>query len=197
MGKLSLYICDTETTSLYPDKGDIIEISFLREFDGKQRTWNIKPMFPENIEDSALKVNGISKEDLLWQTEEGRKKYRLLEEVLPEIENWIADDNCNLYDRILVGHNIQFDYQYMKATWEKVNCKDSFPFSYYGPLIDTKHLVLFHDWMKGENNQKYNMGACIKKFGLEKRSQHGAIDDTRSAFDLFMYFVKEFGKDPV
>lgn len=194
MGKLSLYLCDVETTNINPDKGDIIEISFLREFDGQQRTWFIKPTAPENIEDTALKINGADKEDLLWHTEAGRKKYRLLEEVLPEIENWIADDNSNVYDRLLVGHNINYDYLAIKHSWAIANCKDSFPFSYYGPLIDTKCLALFYDWMRGENNEKYNMGACIKKFGLEKRKLHSAEQDTRSVYDLIMFFAKEFGK---
>jgi DNA polymerase III epsilon subunit-like protein len=197
MGKLCLYFVDCETTSLDNTKGDIVEISFIRNNDGEQKTWHIKPTNPENIEDSALAVNGISKDDLLWRTDAGKQKFKEVDVVLPDIENWIADDDSNQYDRVLVGHNIQFDYNYMMKAWERAKCIDTFPFSKYGMLIDTKQLALFFDYIKGENNQKYNLGALIKKYGIQKRKCHNAADDIAMTKDMFDMFAKNACKQTI
>ena len=189
MGKLIAYVVDTETTSLDATKGDIIEISLLRTSDMQQKTWNMKPAKPDNIQDAALKVNGISKDDLLWKTAAGKSKYRLVHEVLPEIENWVADDGCKIYDSVLVGQNISFDQGFLLSCWGNAECMDSYPFSKYGNTIDTKGLALFFDWINGENNERYSLSALIKKYGLEKRSAHNAADDVLMTHQLFMHFV--------
>lgn len=191
MGKLVLYVVDTETTNLSPDIGDIIEVSFLRTSDNDQKTWYIKPTNPDGIDDGALKVNGYNRDDLLWKTKAGREKFRLLDDVLPEIENWICDDGAKIFDRILCGHNVNFDQKFLQSAWKKAKCDDTYPFSSYGMLIDTKGLALFFDWVSGQNNERYNLSACIKKFGLEQRKAHGAIDDVKMANDLLMHFAKK------
>ncbi len=191
MSKLIVYCVDTETTSLDNTKGDIIEISFIRTTDLSQKTWHIKPNRPENIEDEALKKNGANKDELLWKTAAGKEKYRLIDDVLPEIENWIAEDNSSVFDRVLVGHNVRFDSEYMKSAWKQAGCMDTYPFSTFGTEIDTKGLVLFYDWIMGQNNKKYNLSACIKKFGLTQLKAHGAADDTKMAYDLLMHIASK------
>jgi len=195
MGKLIVYAVDTETTNLSEEVGDIIEISLLRTSDMQQKTWWIKPTNPDGIDDGALKVNGYLREDLLWQTDAGKEKFKLLDEVLPQIENWVYDDGEVPFNRILAGHNVSFDEKFIKKAWQKIGCVDTYPFSSYGMLIDTKSLTLFYDWMNGLHNEKYNLGACIKKFGLEKRKYHGAEEDTKSAYDLLMHLSKAFNKE--
>jgi len=194
MGKLSVYVIDTETTSLSSEKGDVVEVSILRTNDMEQKTWFIKPTRIDGIEDGALKVNGIKKEDLLWQTQEGKEKYRLLEDVLPEIENFICDDGAKINDRILAGQNIAFDQGWLKDMWLRAGCKDSYPFSGYGMLIDTKCLALFFDWTNGENNESYSLKNLIKKYGVEKKRLHSANDDTMMTYELLMKFVEKVKK---
>jgi len=194
MAKLIVYVCDVETTSLDETKGDIIEASFLRTSDMVQKTWFIKPMHPENIEDGALKKNGTNKDDLLWKTKEGREKYRELNKVLPEIENWIFEDLSSVYDRIICGHNIAFDERFLKMAWRNAGCYDSYPFSAYGNLIDTKSLALLFGWINNVEGEKYNLGACIKKYGIQKLKAHLASDDVMMTYNLFMHFVEQIKK---
>lgn len=194
MGKLSIFVVDTETTSLSPNVGDIIEISIIRTSDMEQKTWHLKPTRIDGIEDSALKVNGVNKDDLLWKTKEGKEKYRLVENVLPEIENFIADDGSKINDRILAGQNVKFDEEWLKTTWERAGCKDSYPFSGYGMLIDTKCLALFFDWINGENNESYSLKNLIKKYGIEKKKLHAACDDVRMTYELLMKFAEKVRK---
>lgn len=194
MGKLSVYVLDCETVNLDPNKGDIIELSILRTSDMEQKTWFIKPTRIDGIDDGALKVNGAKREDLLWQTQEGREKYRLLTDVLPEVENFICDDGSKINDRILAGQNIKFDEAHLLKAWEIAGCKDSYPFSGYGMLIDTKCLALFFDWINGENNESYSLKNLIKKYGIEKQKLHAASDDVKMTHKVLLHFVEKVKK---
>lgn len=189
----SILVLDTETTSLDPKTGDIIELSIYRISDNKQKTWCIKPENIEGISKEALAVNKHKLEDILWLTEEGKTRYRPVSEVLPEIENWLADDGSKAADRIMAGHNINFDKNFLLALWEKNDCMDSFPFSRFNE-IDTKSLVLFDEWIHGEYSQIHNLGACIKKYGLEKRKAHLASEDTVMAKDLLLKLKERLTK---
>jgi len=177
MGKLELYIADTETTGLN-EVNDVVELSLFRLRDGEQATWNIRPFDFDQIEDSALKVNNITREDL--------QLFKPADEMLPEIENWVMDDGCSVFDRVLVGHNVEFDIKMMKSLWKKAEASDSFPFHPYGNSIDTKSLVILTDYLAGSNVNRYNLAGCVKRFGLKKRAFHGAAEDVLATRDLFL-----------
>jgi len=46
-----------------------------------------------------------------------------------------------------------------------------------------------------QNNEKYNLIACIKKFGLEQLKAHGAANDTKMAYNLLMHVAKQIKKE--
>lgn len=191
---VSLLVCDTETTSLNNKTGDIIELALLDLKTGENKSWFLKPLNPDGIEQGALKVNGAKLEDLLWKTKEGKEKYKDPNDTLPEIENWIIDHSSSyIYDRILVGHNVQFDRDFMHSLWSKCNCLDSFPFVMHGNFLDTKQLAFFYDYVTDNVRDKYNLGGCIKKFGItNKFNYHGALEDTMACTELFNEITKRF-----
>ena len=125
-----LYVLDCETTGLDYTKHTPIEISIIRLKDNVQKTWNIKALFPQTIELDALKVNGHLLEDITHKTVAGREKYILPENSVIEIENWLNEDDNNAENRILIGQNVQFDYNMLSYFWRHLDCFDSFPFSY-------------------------------------------------------------------
>jgi DNA polymerase III alpha subunit (gram-positive type) len=184
--KKVLYVCDTETTGLDYLENDIIELSLIRLNNGEQETWKIRPTDFSTIQVKALEVNNTNINDL-----KNPEIYMEVDKVLPLIENWIVDDGCSLYDRVLVGHNIQFDFNFMLSMWEKANTAETFPFSRFGNLIDTKGLVLLYDYLSEKDESKYNLAACVKRFGLQKRAFHGAAEDTAATKDLFEYLCKQ------
>lgn len=191
MGKLSLYILDTETTNL-SIQGDVIEVSFFRLEDGEQKTWYLKAINEEFISPEALEVNGHKLEDITWKTKEGREKYRLPEEVLPEIENWIYTDNRSKLDRVMVGHNIGFDYDQLFSLWKRNNAEETFPFSMN--VLDTKVLSLFFDWIQDSNSRRYNLGSIVKRLKITKRKFHAAESDVLMTVDLLNYLHSFFSK---
>lgn len=178
-----VYVCDTETTGLDPNKNDVIEVSFWRLSDDQQKTWCIKPLSPENIEDSALKINGHKKEDILLKTAFGRETYHEPSDAVSEIEMWVMDDGTAVEDRIFVGQNPKFDWDFLLNLWKKVDAKESFPFSRF--ILDTIQLARLIDFCTGKTRERYNLSALVKDFGVTRHKAHRAADDVKMTKELF------------
>lgn len=186
------YVCDTETTGLIAEINDVIEVCFWRMGDPEPRTWWLKPLNPENIEDSALKVNGHKREDILGLTKEGREKYRHPDEVLPEIEEWILSDGASAEERVFIGQNPEFDYKFLYNLWKKAGHPEDFPFGFWrnkneniGFTLDTIQLTRFIDLLLGKKRKFYNLGGLVKSFGIKKAQAHRADGDVQMTKDLY------------
>lgn len=203
----SIYICDTETTGLIPDQHDVIEVCFWRLSDDQSKTWWMKPLKPENITDAALKINGHKKEDILGISKEGKEKYLDPKIVLPEIEMWIMEDGASSEDRIFVGQNPWFDFDFLTNLWGRINSSETFPFGIfdgrdrinnpYGRyhqafVLDTLQLVRFVDAMTGKKRAKYSLSSLVKDFGITKATAHRADGDVKMTKDLFLQLFNAF-----
>jgi DNA polymerase III epsilon subunit-like protein len=193
------YVCDTETTGTDPKIHDVIEVCFWRIGDDESKTWCIKPTNPDTIEEEALRINKHKREDILHQTPEGKEKYRSLEEVLPEIEIWIMEDGAAAEDRIFIGHNPQFDYDFLLKAWEKAGCQDDFPFGYWiengtkrnqGFIIDTMAIARLIDMCIDKRRQRYNLGSLVKAFGITRAQAHRADGDVKMTKELFEKMIE-------
>lgn len=196
-----VYVSDTETTGLTLEH-EIIELSLLRivsknftDFNIDQKTWLIKALNPSLIEDEALAVNGHKREDILHLTQYGKDNYLHPEEVIPQIELWILDDNVSAMDRVFAGHNCVFDHDRMKKMWERQNCIDTFPFecSKGNRLLDTKQLALWVDLSCGRRRTRYDLSGLVKAFSIKKEKAHRADADTRMTAELIIKFLSELG----
>lgn len=192
-----IYVIDTETTGLDPVDNDIIELSALRlikkdnEFTREQKTWYIKPINTFNISEEALKVNGHKREDILWETKEGKEKYLELKDVVSDFELWVMEDCVSVMDRIFAGHNPVFDANFMKASWSKAKSESTFPFDLTANnrILDTKQLVIFIDICTGKRRSKYNLSEVVKCFDIKKGKAHRADEDTRMTADFLEKIV--------
>lgn len=196
-----IYVSDTETTGLDKDLNEIVELSMIRLFlDGsreeEQKTWLIKALKPETIQDEALKINGHKREDILGLTAHGKENYIHPTEVLPLIENWIAEDDMTSADRVLGGQNVMFDFEMLENTWKRQNAIDTFPFlsGHKKQVIDTKQLALFIDIIAGKKRKFYNLGSLVKAYGIKKEKAHRADADTRMTKDLLVKQITPFKK---
>lgn len=184
--KFCLYVADTETTSL-DMRGDIIELSLYRIEDSQQKTWYFKAINEEFIEASALAINKHKLEDITWKTKAGKEKYKLPEEVLPDIENWIADgDRVTSNDRILSGWNISFDELRMKELWKRCKTEETYPFS--RNTVDLKGLAIFLDYIYDIKEDTYSLFNVIKRLGLFHRNAHKAEEDVLMTVDILKYY---------
>jgi DNA polymerase III epsilon subunit-like protein len=188
-----IYVVDTETTGLDPKLNEVVELSMCRFFldkpeEDETRTWLLKATNPETVEDAALKISGHKREDVLHLSKFGRENYLEPSSLLPEIENWISDDDASVTDRIMAGQNVSFDYDMLEELWKRNNNIDTFPFP-TGPnknLIDTKNIALLIDVCIGKKRDRYNLGSLVKSFGVKKRKAHRAEEDALMTKDLIL-----------
>ena len=185
-----IYVCDTETTGIDLINCDIIELSLIRFKTNEQKTWHLKPLNFDAIEDAALRINGHKREDLEWKTAYGRETYKDPSEVIVEIENWIMTDNVPSENRIFVAHNVAFDFPRLNRLWQKCNEEDSFPFGRRS--VDTMALSFFLDWCKENMAEGYSLKNLVKKYKLHNEKAHTAEADTKVTAEVFKAQIAEF-----
>lgn len=182
----TFYVTDIETTGLDSHKHDVIELSLYRlgaDAEVAQKTWCLKPLNPDAIDPVSLKINGHKLEDLLHKTKEGRERYLDPNQVLVEVENWLAEDNVRREDRFLIGQNVSFDKERLEQLWVKCNSEDSFPFG--RRIIDTMVVELFFDFCKGQFAQGYSLANLLKKYGAKNEKAHTAAADVKATKEVF------------
>ena len=115
---LKSYIAfDVETTGLNPMENEIIEIGALKVRNGK-----VAERFMEFIHPQSPISTAIT--DLTGITNEMVASARSRKEVVSDFLDFCEDD-------VLIGHNVSFDYSFMKSS----AAKDGMPFEKMG--IDT------------------------------------------------------------
>ncbi len=195
----SCYVVDTETTGLDPLKHDVIEVCIWRIGEDSSRTWCMKALNPETIEDKALKINGHKREDILHLTKEGKEKYLHPDVVLPEIEEWIMQDGSSAEERVFIGQNPDFDYKFMYNWWKRMGHPEDFPFGFWrnedenlGYTLDTIQLARWIDLLIGKKRKFYNLGGLVKAFGIKKAQAHRADGDVQMTKDLYEKMSEPF-----
>lgn len=192
MEEYIIYVTDVETTGKTPGIHEIIELSSLRfclnSQEMEQKSWLIKAMNSDTIEEEALSVNGHKREDILHQTKYGKENYMLPTDFIPEYDAWVSMDDMSTHDRVFCGQNPYFDFDHMKAMWSQYESIDTFPFIIgHNTLIqDTKTLALTIDIAMGIKRERYNLGSLVKDFGVKKEKAHRADADVRMTKDLFV-----------
>jgi len=196
-----VYVVDTETTGADWDNPhqiihEVIEVSFSRfsmnapEL-AEQKTWFLKALKPDVIQERALTINKHKREDILHMTKFGRETYKEPSDVVAEIEMWITDDDMSSHDRIILGQNIMFDVRMLKSLWGSVGASETFPFNLENDnrIIDTKQLAIIWDLCTGRRRRYYNLSTLVQAFGVKKRKAHRAEDDTAMTAELFLNMI--------
>jgi len=194
------YVVDCETTGVNPDKHDVIEVCFWRLSDDECKTWCLKPLDVEAIDDRALKINKHKRDDLIHKTAKGRETYLDPAVVLPEIEMWIMQDGVGSENRVFIGQNPKFDYDFLVKLWQKMNTEETFPFGFWlgegedrinlGFIIDTIQLARVIDLCTDKRRRRYGLGALVKDFGITKAQAHRADGDVKMTKDLYLKMIE-------
>jgi DNA polymerase III subunit epsilon len=167
---MKLAFIDTETTGLDYSQHEVIEFAVQCVKDGRETfrgVWKIRPEHVENAEPIALKVNGYTPE--AWGDAQ----------TMSEIGPLILDV---LKDHVIVGHNVSFDLDMLKANLERARV--------VGPKlphrqIDTVTLAYEHLTPLGLTSVSLDK---IRAFlGWTVHKHHDAmtdVTDARRVFDL-------------
>ena len=158
---------DLETTGLSPEKCYILEIGALKVAGGQVTdTYETFVQCPVPIEPRIQELTGITDE----MVSNGLTEREALEQLLAF---------CG--DYMLLGHNIRFDYSFIKAAAMRQG------FEYEAEAIDTLKLArtLLPDV------QKKNLEYLCEYYKIHTSTSHRALEDARAAMELYKCLMRE------
>lgn len=160
---------DLETTGLNPKQDRILEIGAIRVQDGIETGQYHTLVDPHcEISERVVELTGITGE---------------LVEGAPDIGDIIAEVREFCGELPLLGHNIMFDFSFLKQA--AVN--QGIGWETWG--IDT--LKLCRKFMPEE--EKKNLQAACRFFDMEQEQAHRALGDARDAHRLYQILKQRFG----
>ncbi len=169
MKQLESYIAlDLETTGLNPKKDKIIEIGAVKVCDGNVVDTFQTLVYPGiHIKEEVEKLTGISNEMVKYAYN--------INEVVPKFLEFAKD-------LPLVGHNIMFDYSFIKKAI--VNYGEA----YERLGIDT--LKLSRKFLP--NLEKKNLNYVCEYLNIKNENHHRALNDALAAHIIFEKLKKQF-----
>lgn len=114
-----MIVVDIEATGLDPHKHSLLSIGAVdfenpeRQFYGECRAWEGAHLDPE-----ALTVNGFTEAECLNPGKES------LEDLMVRFHHWVDQGN----ERILAGHNISFDRDFLNSSFSRSKISFAFPY---------------------------------------------------------------------
>lgn len=166
----SFVALDLETTGLSPEKDHIIEVGAVRFQNGKkvgELSILINPgsLLPEFI----TELTGIDDQMLVNE--------RSFDQVADEILTFLGDSP-------LVGHNILFDYSFLKTHFKRQNI------SFETKAIDT--FVIAKKVLKEQKSKR--LSSLTEYYGIDLTNAHRALADATATAELYFLMAKEFDK---
>lgn len=169
---LKSYIAfDIETTGLNPAENEIIEIGALKVREGKvaERFMElVRPLSP--VPPAITSLTGITNE--MTALARGRR------EVISDFLEFCGED-------ILIGHNVSFDYSFVKTS----AAAEGFSFEKYG--IDT--LKIAQKVLKELESR--SLESLCRHYHIENRSAHRAYHDALATAKLYQTLAHYFESD--
>lgn len=169
---LNSYIAlDLETTGLHTKNDRITEIAALKVIDGEITDRFVQLVNPgRKLDERIVELTGI--------TDEMLADAPFIEEVMPELVEFAEDFP-------LLGHNIRFDYSFLKQA--AVNCKLSFERT----AADT--LLLCRLFMPEDT--KKNLSSACAYYQIPRSCAHRAQADAESAHFLYQKLLEIYGNE--
>lgn len=159
-------VVDIETTGLFHQGHDITEIAVVHIDDGN-------PVLAFHSLVHTDKLIPVQISGLTGITNRDTNQAPKFEEVMPAL---IAA----LEGRVFVAHNVNFDFQFLKAYFERAG--EAFNMKRVCSLRMAKKVL--------PNQQSYKLGALCKNFGIENTARHRADGDAMATAHLLVKMIK-------
>lgn len=180
---------DTETTGTDPSRHAIIQFAALVEIDGKivdEMNMYIRPQKGAIIEDAALAVSGIKRDELYSDAFlPHNDAYRVISLFL-KLHVDTFDRNDKFYP---AGFNVRFDIDFLQAMFKE--------FDRYGlgsyinwRAIDPLPLLHMMDYSGRISLPDYKLSTVCAHFGIEINA-HNALSDIRATRELTQKLMSE------
>lgn len=173
---------DCETTGLDPEKAAVIQIAAIRK-DGKTFQSYVRPHDGADISDEALRVNGRTRPQLqTYETPQlvGSKFIEFMKPQAPKI--------------ILAGHNVKFDYDFLKHFFRKAGIAEFEKMIHY-QLLDTLPLAMALNEAGIMQTEKgwLRLQDLTKALGVLNTQAHDALGDimaTKACYEAMLTRLK-------
>lgn len=181
---MTICFIDTETCGLDPYKNQVLTAAMKIVQPGKPDTTkeiSFGLLQSTVINDKALEVNGITREEI--------KKFPSAQDTYKELINFLQQF-VNPYDRtdkmIFAGYNARFDYDMMRAMFERLGDKYFGSWFWFPPLdiMNTAMDALQEDRAKLSD---FKLGTVARFLNVEvdKSKLHGALYDIELAIEVY------------
>ena len=167
-------VIDLETTGLNPVTDSIIEFGAVHVVNDTVVDTFSKLVNPDRpISYFITQLTGITNEMLCY--EEG------IELILPEFMEFVGD-------RIVLGHNVNFDVNFVYE-----NCKRVLSRPFVNDFIDTMRLSrrLFPEY------RHHKLSDLIERFGVGESVEHRALGDAHQTNECFIYMKRYMHKNDI
>ena len=154
-------IIDIETTGLSPAREKITEIAIVLH-DGEKITGEFSTLInPEKkIPYRITRMTGINNQ----MVKNEPKFYEVARQIVDLTQ-----------DRIIVGHNVRFDYGFIRAEFKSLG------YDFQRDTLDT--VKLSRKLIPGKRS--YSLGKLCASLGIENRARHRALGDALATTELF------------
>jgi len=170
---MKLLYFDVETTGLTPGHHDIHQIAYIIQrpnLPELARNFRLAPFRPENSDPEALKVAGVTIEDI----NQYASAQTVFAQILSDFESCV--DKYDKTDKLYpVAYNGHFDYQFLVQFFKDNNHK------YFGSfvnhrLIDPLAILRFFEYCGALKFDSYKLSCVCAHFGIPI-SAHDALSD--------------------
>ena len=180
---------DTETTGLNPVDNDILTLAGIIEIDGEVKEefyLEMQPTNYNNISEEALKVNGLTLEQI--------KKFQTPQEAYRKLTSIFAKyiNRYNKNDKfVIAGHNVKFDFDFLLEFFRKNRDKyfGSWVEYQFSSCIDTLPLIQLMRFKNKIEIENCRLVTASKVFDIELDA-HNAQSDIRATRELFYKIEK-------
>jgi DNA polymerase III alpha subunit (gram-positive type) len=190
-----MYLCfiDTETTGIDPVKNGIIQIAgMIAKYENKELftldtfDYKVQPLHNDEINPEALKVTNTAEADL-WKRELPTKVHK---ELITLFGNY-----CSKYDKadkmIMVAYNAIFDYNVLRAWFEKLGDK-YFGSWFHFPPVDVMNMAAFDLMEVRRLLPNFKLGTVADYLSIKPDGDlHDALIDIELTKKLFEYFINK------
>jgi DNA polymerase III epsilon subunit family exonuclease len=167
-------VCDTETTGMSPVSSRLTEIALLKIYNFEiVETYKTLINPQQYIPAFITKLTGITNEDVM-----NKPVFDDIHKDIIEFMNPYGDSE----QVVFVGHNVMFDYKFIKESFNRIIEQNNFEFSTLCTCKLARRIL-----KKLRSKSLSNVSAYLN---VESKTHHRAYDDALATAKILLYFIE-------
>jgi len=183
---------DLETTGVKHWANGILSIAVIIDIDGETKeriSFKVSPFPGDLIDDSALEVNGLTKEEIATYPSPSVVFNQLRSIFYKHVDRFSKTDKF-----FFVGYNARFDNEFIRAFWLK-NADKFFGSMFWAPTIDVMDLYGYKYRHQRNEFPNFRLATVYEKVtGKKLENAHDAMSDIEATRELFYLLEQKEGE---